>query len=111
MTGDQWFTLGFAALCLIGVIGGILAGAYISRKAHHLKPHPDDAAYLSAGLAISLLIVVLLLVLCWAQYLTLRNDLFTLRGEVKAACSEQSVVARLDLSEWVKPCLTVKVDN
>lgn len=51
-------------------------------------------------LAITLIsIVVMILVV--AQHQNLKN-------QVIAACSEQGVVATLDLTEWVPPCITVQ---
>lgn len=107
MTSDQWFTFAISALGVAGVLGGFIVGAYISRKAraatraYRTEQDDPEAIWLTVGLAIALLCVGTVLVLLWAYY-------SALRGDVQAACGQDSVVARLDLSEWVKPCLAVR---
>jgi NADH:ubiquinone oxidoreductase subunit 5 (subunit L)/multisubunit Na+/H+ antiporter MnhA subunit len=101
VTSDQWFTFSIATLSVVGVLGGFLVGAYISRKARAAtrayRPEEDDpeAVWLTVGLACALLVVSTILVVLWAMYQSQRADL-------DVAC--HGVVANLDLTEWVALC-------
>ena len=101
MTNDQWFTFAISTLGVVGVLGGFIVGAYISRKARAAtrayRPEEDDpeAVWLTVGLACALLVVSTILVVLWAAYQSQRADL-------DVACN--GVIANLDLTEWVNLC-------